>query len=264
MLELLEPLMTSEAPDVVVVYGDTNSTLAGALVAAKLHIPVAHVEAGLRSFNRRMPEEINRVLTDHVSRWLFCPTDTAVRNLTTEGIVDGVHLSGDVMYDVDRLRGEGTDASGDSALGLGRREYALATVHRADNTDVEANLVDLFSGLSRISGDIPVVCPLHPRTRAALLRSPTRALPASVHIVAPLPYSQMLAAEQHARAIFTDSGGVEKEAYWFGVPCVTLREETEWTETMLEGRNILAGCDSDRIYEAGRDCWTRRRFRGPT
>ena len=253
MLELLEPLMTSEAPDVVVVYGDTNSTLAGALVAAKLHIPVAHVEAGLRSFNRRMPEEINRVLTDHVSRWLFCPTDTAVRNLAKEGIVDGVHLSGDVMYEMLTDYAEKAPMPAViSALGLGRREYALATVHRADNTDVEANLLDLFSGLSRVSGDIPVVCPLHPRTRAALLRSQTRALPASVHIVAPLAYSHMLAAEQHARAIFTDSGGVQKEAYWFGVPCVTLREETEWTETMLEGRNILAGCDSDRIYEAGR------------
>lgn len=256
MLECLEPIIEAERPDAVLVYGDTNSTLAGAVVAAKLHVPVAHIEAGLRSFNRRMPEEINRVLADHVSSWLFCPTETAVRNLAREGITEGVHLVGDVMYEmlIEHSRRASIPAAL-SQLRLPPKSYVLATVHRAENTDDPARLASIFRALARISHDLPVVCPLHPRTTAALNRLKIE-LPSRLHTLPPFGYSGMLAAERDATAILTDSGGVQKEAYWLGVPCITLRDETEWTETISDGRNVLAGADEEaivRFFQAIRD-----------
>jgi UDP-GlcNAc3NAcA epimerase len=238
-------------PDVVLVYGDTNSTLAGALGAAKLQVPVAHVEAGLRSFNRAMSEEINRVVTDHVSRWLFCSSDVGVENLAAEGIVRGVHVVGDVMADV--LTHAGARARATSRvlehLGVTERAYLLATIHRAENTDDPdrlAALVDAFEASTE-----PVVFPVHPRTRAALERA-GRVPVAPVRMIEPLGYLDTIRLASSARLILTDSGGMQKEAYWLGVPCVTLRNETEWIETTETGWNVLAGTDRERIVTAMR------------
>jgi UDP-GlcNAc3NAcA epimerase len=250
MLEMIEGVIERESPDLVLVYGDTNSTLAGALAAAKLHARVAHVESGLRSFNRRMPEEINRVLTDHLSSWLFCPTATAVENLGREGIVHGVQLVGDVMYETLLLYAENAPAADLLAsLGLHERGYALATVHRAENTDDPVRLASILLALSHVAAIVPVVCPLHPRTRAAVERL-ALGLPGALHLLPPLAYRQMLAAERDATLVLTDSGGVQKEAFWLGVPCVTLRDETEWKETVESGRNVLAGACCERIVTA--------------
>ena len=237
-------------PDWLLVYGDTNSTLAGALAAAKLHVPVAHVEAGLRSFNRRMPEEINRVLTDHVSDLLFAPTRLAVENLRKEGIPESrVHLVGDVMYDTVRYYGARAKASSRvlKRLGLSPKGYILATVHRAENTDETNRLKAIVSGLSRavFMKKLPVVFPLHPRTRHflerhSLLEDARRAL----RLVEPLAYLDMVMLEQNARLIVTDSGGVQKEAFFHQVPCVTLREETEWVELIELGWNRLVPPES--------------------
>ena len=252
MLERLERVLIDEAPDWVLVYGDTNSTLAGALAAAKLHQPVAHVEAGLRSFNRRMPEEINRIVADRVSTLLFCPTRTAVANLHNEGIVDGVHLCGDVMFDVslfyrERARERSTVLS---ALGLQGTRFALATCHRAENTDDRGRLESILSALQRIASQVPVVLPLHPRTRKTIDQLALAALLDGVTVIEPQPFLDMIALEQAAAVILTDSGGVQKEAFFFEVPCVTLREETEWVETVDAGANTLAGADCDRIIAA--------------
>jgi UDP-N-acetylglucosamine 2-epimerase len=242
-------VLLQERPAWVLVYGDTNSTLAGALAAAKLHIPVAHVEAGLRSFNRAMPEELNRVLADHASDLLLCPTATAVENLAREGVTAGVHQVGDVMYDAVR---HGLDAATRQALdrlGVAPRGYLLATVHRPSNTDDPAALAGLVAALGE-TGE-PVVLPAHPRTRKAL--SEAGIVPAAnVRLSEPVSYLDMLALERDARMILTDSGGVQKEAYWLGVPCVTLREETEWVETVAAGWNRLVGNDPARIVEAVR------------
>lgn len=250
MLKRLDAVLLAERPTLTLVYGDTNSTLAGALAAAKMHIAVAHVEAGLRSFNRRMPEEINRVVTDHLSTWLFCPSDEAVRNLAREGIDTGVHMVGDVMYDV--MRWSLSRATGASILERLRVDpgcYALATVHRAENTDDPGRLKQILSALESLAEEgTHVVMPLHPRTRHAL--EGFGATPARVEVIPPVSYEEMLALEASARVILTDSGGVQKEAYWLGVPCVTLREETEWTETVMEGWNTLAGADPGRILDA--------------
>lgn len=248
MMAGLEKVALEVKPDWVLVYGDTNSTLAAALVAAKLHIPLAHVEAGLRSFDRRMPEEINRVLADHVSDLLLCPTEGAVRNLTREGIERGVHLVGDVMYDaflfnLDAARKRDGVVK---KLGLAPGSFALATVHRAENTDDAERLRSILHGIDR-SG-LEVVLPLHPRTRARLEAPP----PAHVRVLDPVGYLDMLALEEAAAVIVTDSGGVQKEAYFLGKPCVTLRDSTEWTETVEAGWNVLAGCDPDHIAEAMR------------
>jgi UDP-GlcNAc3NAcA epimerase len=247
LIEIEEHLL-AQKPDWVLVYGDTNSTLAGALAAVKLHIPVAHVEAGLRSFNRQMPEEHNRVLTDHCSDLLFCPTETAVTNLANEGVVDGVHLVGDVM--VDALRqflplAEQTDILAELELTPGA--YRLATIHRASNTDSQENLQAVLCCLAL--SDLPVIFPAHPRTTAALERFELE-LPAQVRWVAPVGYLQMLALEQNARAILTDSGGVQKEAFLLGVPCVTLRSETEWVETAAAGWNSVTNLDEAAVAEA--------------
>ena len=252
MLEAIETVLIKEKPDWVLIYGDTNSTLAGALAAAKLHIPVAHVEAGLRSFNMRMPEEINRILVDRVSRLLFCPTDTAVKNLVAEGFAKGVYNVGDVMYDVSlfyrELAGDRSTILRD--LNLEEGHYVLATCHRAENTDDPARLLGIVDALADIAGDTPVVLPLHPRTRAMLDSQDRMSRLSKVKLVKPLPFLDMIRLEQSACAIVTDSGGVQKEAYFFGVPCITTRDETEWVETVASDWNTLVGADRWQIVEA--------------
>ena len=249
MIEGAEEVLVKERPDYVLVYGDTNSTLAGALAAAKLNIPVGHLEAGLRSFNKKMPEEINRILADHVSSLLFCPTETAVQNLKREGITTGVFQVGDVMYDALLYNIEIAERRSIvlEKLGLQSKGYFLATVHRADNTDRIQNLkeiIDAFVELGRKG--MPVVFPVHPRTRRLM---GSHGFPMSPELVLtdPVSYLDMLVLEKHSRAILTDSGGVQKEAFWLKVPCVTLREETEWVETVESGSNVLAGVNRDRI-----------------
>lgn len=249
MLAAIEEVLLRERPGVVLVYGDTNSTLAAALAAAKVNIPVAHVEAGLRSFNRRMPEEVNRVVTDHVSSLLFCPTGTAADNLSREGITHGVELVGDVMYDASLYYRE--LAAGVSRrreeLGLVPGGFALATVHRQENTDDASRLGSILRGLGRLAEDLPVVFPLHPRTRHAVASHGLEPLLNSLLVVEPLGYLDMVVLEQEAALIVTDSGGVQKEAFFYGVPCVTLRDETEWVETVNLGWNRLVGADEERI-----------------
>jgi UDP-GlcNAc3NAcA epimerase len=243
MLEAVEAVLVAEAPDWVLVYGDTNSTLAGALAAAKLHLPVAHVEAGLRSWNRRMPEEINRVLTDHLSSLLFAPTGAAVENLLREGIDAGrVHLVGDVMFDAARHFGERSAAGDDlhRQLGVAGSPYVLATVHRAENTDDPARMQAIIGGLSEVARALPVVLPLHPRTRAVLQAlGLVDEAAAALRLCEPLGYLDMTALERGAAVVVTDSGGVQKEAFFHRVPCVTLRHETEWVELIEHGWNTL-------------------------
>lgn len=245
MLEVVEKVLKEERPDWVLVYGDTNSTLAGALAAVKMHIPVAHVEAGLRSFNRRMPEEINRVLTDHVSSLLFCPTETAVGNLKQEGIVKGVYNVGDVMYDCMRYYKKkiGNNTPTLEQLELGQKEFVLATVHRAENTDIQERLKNIFEAFEEISRELPVIVSLHPRT-LKYLKEYNIEVGRDVRILEPLPYLKMIELEWNARIILTDSGGVQKEAFFAGTPCITLREETEWVETVQCGVNIICGAHS--------------------
>lgn len=250
MLAGIERVLLERRPDWLLVYGDTNSTLAGALAAAKLNIPVAHVEAGLRSYNRKMPEEVNRVLTDHVSLALFCPTQTSVDNLAKEGIAQGVHLVGDVMFDAALRYGRAEKATDVlRSLGLTARGYYLATCHRAENTDDPTRLKSIFDALAHTSRERPVVLPLHPRTRKLLQQHAVPIAP-SVHVLEPLGYLEMVALERNAEAILTDSGGVQKEAYFFGVPCITLRTETEWVETVEAGWNTIADADEKRILAA--------------
>jgi UDP-GlcNAc3NAcA epimerase len=250
MLEKLEEVLLADRPAMVLVYGDTNSTLAGALAASKLHIPVAHVEAGLRSFNRLMPEEINRVLTDHLSQLLFCPTATAAKNLAAEGIRVGVHPVGDVMYDVTlaMLRRAEEKSRVLETLALAPRSYAVATIHRAENTDDAARFARVMDWLEDAARVQPIVMPLHPRTRK--LMAERHVFPAGVRTIEPLGYLDMTWLAHHAVAIFTDSGGLQKEAYFHRVPCVTLREETEWVETIDAGWNRLW---TDPVYAPRRD-----------
>lgn len=253
MLEKIEAVLDAEKPDWVLIYGDTNSTLAGALAAAKMHIPVAHVEAGLRSFNMRMPEEVNRILSDRVSTLLFCPTELAVDNLRREGVTEGVRNVGDVMYDVALFyRDKARDASSVlDRLGLQSGKFVLATCHRAENTDDPVRLDAIVSALRGLARDIPVVWPLHPRTRK-LLDSAGGGDLSPIRVTEPLPYLDMVALEQAAALIATDSGGVQKEAFFYGVPCVTMRDETEWVETVDLGMNVLVGASSERILAASR------------
>jgi UDP-GlcNAc3NAcA epimerase len=252
MLEGIEREIVARRPDWVLLYGDTNSTLAGALAAAKLHVPVAHVEAGLRSFNRRMPEEINRVLTDHVSDLLFCPTKTAVENLTREGISRGVHHVGDVMYDAALTFGEIARRESNilEQLGLKAKGYYLATVHRAENTDDRGRLSGILEGLGELARQLPVVFPVHPRTRKCIQNQGLLADSDGIRMIEPVSFLDMIRLEQEAMVILTDSGGVQKEAYFHGVPCVTLRDETEWVETVEAGWNRIAGADGRTIAEA--------------
>jgi UDP-GlcNAc3NAcA epimerase len=239
MLPALEAVMQSEVPDLVLVYGDTNSTLAGALAAAKIHLPVVHVEAGLRSFNRRMPEELNRVLTDHLSALLLCPTRSAVDNLAKEGVREGVLHVGDVMYDASLFAAErARDRSRVlETLSLEPGTFSVATVHRAENTDDADSLQAVIGFLQHETETGPVVLPLHPRTRAACDRFGVSL--AGLTIVDPLGYLDMTRLVGASKGVFTDSGGLQKEAYFHGVPCVTLRTETEWVETVDSGWNRL-------------------------
>lgn len=305
MLAAIERVLIEEKPDAVLVYGDTNSTLAGALAASKLHIPVGHVEGGMRSFNRRMPEEINRVLTDHIATWHFCPTETAVNNLAKEGITTNVFLVGDVMHeavmlykDIARERsdilqrmgiiqqakgqeqkanGNAEDATfedGGSPFALSHSPFALCTIHRAENTDDPDRLRSILEALVEISKDMTVVVPLHPRTKKAIERakgqwlkakgddlsfalSPSplaqRTLLPSIKIIEPVSYLDMLQLESHASIILTDSGGMQKEAFWLGRPCVTMRDETEWVETVEAGWNKVTGADSGAIIRAAKE-----------
>jgi UDP-GlcNAc3NAcA epimerase len=224
MLLGLETELLAQKPDMVLVYGDTNTTLAAALAAAKLDVPVAHVEAGLRSFNRRMPEEVNRVVADHLSRLLFCPTPTAVANLATEGIGDGVHLVGDVMYDTALFYGDLARRTSDAVerFELAGTPFALATVHRQENTDDDERLAAILAGLTTIADAAPVLLPLHPRTRARLAALGWEDRLAALHVVGPLPYLDTIALERAAAVIVTDSGGMQKEALFYGIPCVTI------------------------------------------
>jgi len=255
MLEKIEKVLMDEKPDFVLVYGDTNSTLAGALAAVKLHIPVGHVEAGLRSFNRRMPEEINRVLADHVSDLLFAPTKTAVINLKREGISEKkIFQSGDVMYDAALFFGKVAEKESDilAKSGITPKDYALVTWHRAENTDDSERLKAIFDGLKKAAEQIQVVLPLHPRTKLALEREGiANDVGKQLKIIDPVGYPDMIKLEKHARVIATDSGGVQKEAYFFKVPCVTLRTETEWVELVKVGWNQLADPTSaEKIFSA--------------
>ena len=244
MLADVEKVLLAEKPDAVLVYGDTNSTLAGALAAAKLHIPVAHVEAGLRSFNMAMPEEINRILTDRMSRWLFTPTEVAARNLRDEGVRDEQIIPvGDVMFDVALHFAARVSADGGviKSLDLQPGGYILATVHRAENTDHVQRLTAIVNALIQASQTRPVVWPLHPRTRAVLQQTgQLAALAEKVRLIDPVGYVDMVQLEKYAALITTDSGGVQKEAFFYKVPCVTLRDETEWVELVEEGWNRLA------------------------
>jgi UDP-GlcNAc3NAcA epimerase len=258
MLEALEKVLLDETPDWVLIYGDTNSTLAGALAAVKLHIPVAHVEAGLRSFNMRMPEEVNRIVSDRVSTLLFCPTETAVRNLAIEGILTGVHNVGDVMYDVALYYREQAKRQSSVLrdLGLASGGFALATCHRAENTDDPKRLSEIVSALAEISKQMPVVLPIHPRTRKLIAGNGLEDKLVSVIVADPIPFLDMVALEQAARVILTDSGGVQKEAFFYGVPCVTMRDETEWVETVELGWNKVVGAEYERILAAVRNLST--------
>ncbi len=238
MLERIEEVLLADRPDAVLVYGDTNSTLAGALAAAKLHIPVLHVEAGLRSFRRTMPEEVNRVMTDHLATLLFCPTQAAIAHLRQEGITKGVLMVGDVMHDASLMAA--AVPSGEAILGrltLTAGSYAVATVHRAENTDDPGQLAAVIDYLRVQAKNHPVVLPLHPRTRAACERFGLGL--EGLTIIAPVGYLEMTHLIRNASLVLTDSGGLQKEAYFHRVPCVTLRDETEWTETVSAGWNRL-------------------------
>jgi UDP-N-acetylglucosamine 2-epimerase len=262
MLERIEIVLEREKPKLVMVYGDTNSTLAGALAAVKLNIPVAHVEAGLRSYNRTMPEEINRLLTDHLSAFLFCPTHQAVRNLLKEGIKDGktkvVKKAGDVMYDSVLYYLEWAEKKSTILKDLGfytpnselkTPNYYLATLHRAENTDNLKRLKSILKALNEIGKDVPLILPLHPRTKKMMKAYHLFPDAQGIKLIEPVSYLDMLRLEKHAQAILTDSGGVQKEAYWFGVPCFTLRDETEWVETIQSGWNLLVGSEAKRIVD---------------
>jgi UDP-GlcNAc3NAcA epimerase len=254
MIEGLERVLLELHPDWVLIYGDTNSTLAGALAAKKLHLRLAHVEAGLRSFNMGMPEEQNRLVADRLSDLLFCPTKTAVSNLAAEGIGSSqygekvVHV-GDVMYDAALFYSTAAESSSTilQALDLTDQGYALATVHRAENTDNADNLHQIFSALRNISKDLTVVLPLHPRTRKKLEQK--RIETGGITTIDPVSYLDMIMLEKHCRLILTDSGGIQKEAFFFKNPCLTLREETEWVELVQAGVNILVGADQKIILQ---------------
>lgn len=254
MLMEIEKLILEHKPDCVMVYGDTNSTLAGALAACKLHIKLAHVEAGLRSFNKEMPEEHNRKLTDHCSDILFCPTRTAVENLTDEGICDGVSLTGDTMYDsILQFKQIAIDRSNKlQEYSLNPKEFCLVTLHRPYNVDNPENLLNILTALNNL--DRKVVFPVHPRTSAAIENIQKRQF---LHLdqlllIEPMGYIDMLALEQNARIILTDSGGIQKEAYFLKIPCITVRPETEWIETVESGWNVVVGADTEKIVETAK------------
>lgn len=261
MLIGIERLLLKERPDMVLVYGDTNSTAAGALAAAKLHIPVAHVEAGLRSYKRDMPEEINRIIADHLSELLFCPTESAVENLKKEGIIKGVYNVGDVMCDALLINKKIANQESKilKTLNLPARQtspgeaggkpktYLFATIHRAENTDEKKNLENIFEAFEE-SGET-IILPLHPRTKKMIAKFNIK-VPKNVQLIEPVGYLDSLQLQSSAKKVLTDSGGVQKEAYLLGVPCITLRAETEWVETVEGGWNTLVGTDKEEILRA--------------
>ena len=253
MLMRIEEVIGEEKPDILMVYGDTNSTLAGALAASKLHIPVAHVEAGLRSYNMRMPEEQNRVLTDHISTWLLCPTETAVKNLAKEGITRGVTMTGDVMLDsvlhfLSVARANPDKVKIYETLGLTPKQYRLATLHRAETTDggIEA-VMRIFRAFEQLPQR--VVIPIHPRTRGLAEQAISQGGFTNIQLIDPVGYLEMLLLTSGACQVLTDSGGLQKEAYFMEVPCVTLRTETEWVETLHGNWNILASLTTEDILQ---------------
>ncbi len=256
MLIDIEKILIDNKPDYVVVYGDTNSTLAGALAACKLHIPVVHIEAGLRSFNKKMPEEINRILTDNVSSILCCPTKTAVKNLNNENIYKGVFHVGDIMYDAALYFGKVAEEKSNiiDTLNLKEKQFRLCTVHRAENTDNIERLTGIISALNEMStSEMPLVFPVHPRTKICIKKYPQldKLLNnKNILTIEPLGFLDMVMLEKKADMILTDSGGIQKEAYFHRTPCITLREETEWVETVDAGWNIIAGYKTEKILES--------------
>lgn len=256
MLAGVEEILLQEKPDWIIVFGDTNSTIAGALAGSKLHIPVAHIEAGLRSFNRNMPEEINRILTDHCSTLLFAPTNAAANQLKREGIPDDqIHTVGDIMFDASLLFSSISDKSSrkTSELGVKIKNYILATIHRAENTDDPNRLDLIFQALLQVSQKLPVIVPLHPRTRAKLSANfNSQSLNSSgLKITDPVGYLDMIHLEKNAAVIATDSGGVQKEAFFYSVPCVTLRQETEWNELVdLKWNRLIAPTRAETVAES--------------
>ena len=251
MIDRIEKEIQREDPDWVLVYGDTNSTLAGALAAVKLHVPICHVEAGLRSYDKRMPEEINRVLTDHVSTLLFAPTHAAVKNLQQENISEGVHHVGDIMYDAAIRFGKIAQHDSKILKQLSVKAFFLATVHRQENTDKQESLSDIITAFDEIATpDCPVIFPIHPRTRKMLDRYKIHPRNPDVRITPPVPFLDMIMLEKNARAILTDSGGIQKEAYFHRTPCITLRDVTEWVETVEAGWNQLVGAKTEKIVRA--------------
>jgi UDP-N-acetylglucosamine 2-epimerase len=248
----VEDIVINEKPDVVMLYGDTNSTIAGALAAVKIHVPIAHVESGLRSFDRSIPEEINRIVTDHCSDYLFCPTQTALDNLKREGITIGVYLTGDVMVDALNFYKEIAEESNIlSLLGLTSKKYILVTVHRVSNTEVRDNLKNIVESLIKLSNmGETIVFPIHPRTERSLKAIKLYdELKVKVRLVEPLGYFEFLKLLNHTHKVLTDSGGIQKEAYILKVPCITMRQNTEWIETIEDGWNVLAGTDTEQIIE---------------
>jgi UDP-GlcNAc3NAcA epimerase len=250
MLIDIEKVLNKQRPDMVLIYGDTNSTLAGALAACKLHIPIAHVEAGLRSFNIKMPEEINRILSDRVSTLLFCPTQAAVQNLTSEGIVDGVSFTGDIMFDVVSYFRDRAESISLNQWGIKEKQYNLVTIHRAENTDSIDRLGSILEALNEISRDKEVVLPIHPRTKNMIAKHGLTKLLRKLTVLDPVSYLEMIKLQVNANKILTDSGGIQKEAFFHKVPCITLRDETEWVETVSLGWNQLVGTDKGNIIDA--------------
>ena len=263
MLERIEAVLVEEKPDVVLVYGDTNTTLAGALAAAKLHIAVAHVEAGLRSFNRKMPEEINRVLTDHVASFLFCPTKQSVENLEAEGIINKEPVSGNNSHSSSIAYNPVVSLVGDVMLDAANYykerarkpqfvlpgKFILATIHRAENTDNSLRLKSIFDGFEKIGKEIPIILPLHPRTRKTI-ETLDQKTSNSIKIIDPVGYLEMIYLLENCLLVMTDSGGLQKEAFFFKKPCITMRDETEWVELVEHGVNSLAGAEAEKIYDA--------------
>ena len=248
MLIKIEEVIEREKPDCMLVYGDTNSTIAGALAASKLLIPVAHIEAGLRSFNMAMPEEQNRILADHISTFLFTPTDTATHNLKNEGIIKGVHNTGDVMFDATLFFSELARGKGEvlTKLGLEAEDYILTTIHRAENTNSIERLRNIIGALNECGRK--VVIPLHPRTKK-FIENYNLKFSDNIKIIEPIGYLDMILLEKSSYKIVTDSGGIQKEAYFMGKPCITMRDETEWVETVNSGWNVIVGADKDKILQ---------------
>lgn len=247
MIEGIERILLKEKPDLVIVYGDTNSTLAGAIATSKMNIILSHVEAGLRSYDMTMPEEVNRVVSDHVSDILFCPTSVSISNLKNENITNGVHLTGDVMVDVLKRYEDVAEEHSKihEQLDIKRNDYILATIHRQSNTDSYANMSNLAGSLKKIDN---LIFPCHPRTKKMLIEYGLYDdLASKVNVIEPVGYMDMLMLEKYANKILTDSGGIQKEAYVFKVPCITLRENTEWIETVEDGWNVLVGCEMEKI-----------------